>query len=335
MNINTKISIIVPIYNAEKYIRRCIESILKQTYTNIELILINDGSNDNSLEICEKFKKNDRRIVIVNKKNEGVSVARNIGIEKATGELISFVDADDYLEENFLQELFNIMNKYNVNYVTCGYNRVYGNYLEQINNNLNEILMSSDEYLNKILNVQTGYGFAHMKLINKSVIGDVRFNKTLKVGEDALFNVMLCQNLDKVAIFNKPLYNYYFNPESVVRKFDENYYQKYLKSMKEMTTYINNKYINNSQINQNLQNYIAYHILLICVNYCYHPENKENNRKKLKEVCEEKIFKKAIQESNYNDLSITRKISLFTLKHKLYLIMELICKIRQKQFKQR
>ena len=227
------------------------------------------------------------------------------------------------------------MEKYNVNYVACGYNRVYDNHMEQINNNLKEILMTSDEYLKKLLNVQTGYGFAHMKLINKSIIENIRFDRTLQVGEDALFNVMLCQNLENIVIFNKPLYNYYFNPNSVVRKFDSNYYKKYLKSMEKMTEYINNKYINNYETEQNLQNYIAYHILLVCVNYCYHPENKENNRKKLKEVCEEKIFKKAIKESNYNDMSITRKISLFTLKHKLYLIMGLICKIRQKQFKQR
>ena len=195
--------------------------------------------------------------------------------------------------------------------------------------------MTADEYFKKILDVQTGYGFAHMKLINKSIIGSIRFDESLKVGEDALFNVMLCQNLDNVIIYNKPLYNYYFNQNSVVRKFDENYYQKYLKSMKKMTEYINNKYINNYEIEQNLQNYIAYHILLICVNYCYHPQNKENNREKLKEICEEKIFKKAIHESNYNGMSITRKISLFTLKHKLYLIMELICKVRQKQFGQK
>jgi len=129
MNEKNKISIIVPIYNSEKYLKRCIESILKQTYTNIELILINDGSEDKSLEICEEYKKNDERIIIVNKENEGVSVARNIGIEKATGELISFVDADDYLEATFLQELLDIMEKYNVNYVACGYNTVYDNHM--------------------------------------------------------------------------------------------------------------------------------------------------------------------------------------------------------------
>ncbi len=78
---------------------------MKQTYTNIELILINDGSEDKSLEICEEYKKNDERIIIVNKENEGVSVARNIGIEKATGELISFVDADDYLEATFFTRI--------------------------------------------------------------------------------------------------------------------------------------------------------------------------------------------------------------------------------------
>lgn len=330
-----KISVIVPIFNGEKYLRRCIESILKQTYKNIELILINDGSEDKSLAICEEYKKNDKRIIIINKENEGVSIARNIGIEKATGELISFVDADDYLEITFLQELFDMMKKYNTEYITCGYNRVYDNHIEQVNNDLKEILMTADEYLKKLLNVQAGHGFAHMKLIDKNIIGNIRFDENLKVGEDALFNVMLCQNLDNVVIFNKPLYNYYFNPNSVVRKFDKNYYQKYLESMEKMTEYIKNKYINNYEIEQNLQNYISYHILLISVNYCYHPENRENNRKKLKEVCEEKIFKKAIKESNYNDMSITRKISLFALKHKMYLIMGLICKIRQKQFKQR
>ena len=144
-----KISVIVPIFNGEKYLRRCIESILKQTYKNIELILINDGSEDKSLAICEEYKKNDKRIIIINKENEGVSIARNIGIEKATGELISFVDADDYLEITFLQELFDMMKKYNTEYITCGYNRVYDNHIEQVNNDLKEILMTADEYLKK------------------------------------------------------------------------------------------------------------------------------------------------------------------------------------------
>ena len=235
MNQNSKIiSIIVPIYNSEKYLERCINSILNQTYTNFELILINDGSKDSSLKICRKYASKDNRIVVIDKENEGVSIARNMGIQRAKGELISFVDADDYIEKTFLEDMLNIMSKYNVDYVTCGYNRVYDDHTEHINNDLSEICMTSYEYLNNLLNVQKGYGFVHMKLINKSKIENIRFDSTLAVAEDALFNVMICANLDNVVIYNKPLYNYYFNANSVVRKYDENYYNKYLKAMEKL-----------------------------------------------------------------------------------------------------
>ena len=328
------ISIVVPVYNCEKYIERCISSILKQTYRNIEVLLINDGSEDKSLEICEKYAKKDNRIIVFDKENEGVSGTRNLGIEKSNGEFITFVDSDDYLEENFCTEMIERIYKYNVDYVTCGYKRVYDNgHIEYINNDCTEKVITSSDYLNLLLNVQMGYGFAHMKLIKKSAIKNIKFDKNLKVGVDALFNVMLCKNLEKVLIYNKSLYNYYFNSNSVVRKFDKNYDKKYIKSMEMMTQYINEKYKKNKAIETNLQNYIAYHVLLICVNFCYHPQNENKGIKLVKEVCNYPVLKKAIKNSNYNNLSITRKISLFTLKHKLYFIMEIICKIRQKQFK--
>ena len=101
------ISVIVPIYNAEKYLKRCIESIISQTYKNMEIILINDGSKDNSKKICNEFLKKDCRIKLINKENEGVSAARNYGINAAIGKYISFVDADDWLEKNLLLEMYN------------------------------------------------------------------------------------------------------------------------------------------------------------------------------------------------------------------------------------
>ena len=140
---------------------------------------------------------------------------------------------------------------------------------------------------------------------------------------------MLCENIDKVLIYNNPLYNYYFNSNSVVRKFDDDYSNKYLLSMECMFNYIKNKY----DITVDLYNYIAYHVLLVSVNYCFHPSNKNKGIKLLKNVCNIPLYKDAIKKSNYNDLSLTRKISLFTLKHKLYIFMALICKIRQHQFK--
>ena len=100
-----KISVIVPIYNVEKYLERCLESIVHQSYKNLEIILVNDGSKDNSLMICEEYKKQDERIIIINKKNGGASSARNEGLKIATGDYISFIDSDDYIEEDMYEIL--------------------------------------------------------------------------------------------------------------------------------------------------------------------------------------------------------------------------------------
>jgi len=330
--VNDLISIIVPVYNAEKYLERCINSLINQSYSNIEIILINDGSNDKSGIICDDFSKKDLRIKVIHKINEGVSAARNDGIEKAKGRYISFVDADDWVEQNFLSEMYNKIKQYDVDYVTCGYNRVYENLKKVINNNASEKVFSSNEYIVKILNVQNGYGFIHMKLINKEAIGNLRFNTNILVGEDALFNVQLCKRINRFLVYNKSLYNYYLNLNSIVRNYDINYCNKYLKSMNVMNNYIRNNY-SDEFIIQNLYNYIVYHILLICVNYCYHPENEKRGVNLLKETCNIKLFMDSIKYSNYENLSITRKISLFLIKKKLYTIMAFICKIRQKQFR--
>ena len=326
------ISIIVPVYNAEKFLKRCVESIIAQSYKNIEIILVNDGSEDKSRELCDEFARKDCRIKVVHKKNEGVSSARNEGINQSKGKYISFVDADDWIERDFLFEMYNKLKQYNVNYVTCGYNRVYENHNDIINNDLTEELISANDYIIKILNVQNGYGFVHMKLISKDAIEDIRFDTNISVGEDAFFNIKLCKKIDKFLIYNKPLYNYYFNPNSAVRNYDKNYCNKYLNSMNVMNDYITNNYSENKVI-KNLYNYIAYHILLICVNYCYHPQNSNRSIASLKKVCNIDLFKNSIKNSNYDNLSITRKLSLFSLKHKLYVIMALICIIRQKQFR--
>ena len=100
-----KVSIIVPIYNMEQYLNRCLESIINQTYENIEIILINDGSKDNSLEICKNYAKKDNRIMIIDQKNSGVSSARNSGLDKATGEYLAFVDPDDWIDKDGIEKM--------------------------------------------------------------------------------------------------------------------------------------------------------------------------------------------------------------------------------------
>ncbi len=103
-----KVSVVVPIYNVEKYLPKCIESIQMQTYNNLEIILVNDGSTDSCLKICEKYKKLDKRVIIINKENGGLSDARNFGIEKATGKWITFIDSDDYVEKDYIETLMSL-----------------------------------------------------------------------------------------------------------------------------------------------------------------------------------------------------------------------------------
>ena len=129
----SKISIIVPVYNTEKYLSKCLNSLIKQTYKDIEIIVVNDGSKDKSLEIAKKIAKQDNRIKVFNKENGGLSSARNFGIEKASGEYIGFVDSDDYIKENMFEILYNMIKEANAKIAICGWYLVEDNQIISIN----------------------------------------------------------------------------------------------------------------------------------------------------------------------------------------------------------
>lgn len=326
------VSIIVPVYNVEAYLEKCLDSMLDQTYSNIEIVLINDGSTDNGPKICDEYAKKDSRVKVIHKANSGVSDTRNIGLEAAKGSYVTFVDSDDWIEKDYVENLYRAIIENKADYATCGYNRVYGNKSEKINSSGETITYSAREYLIKLLNVQSSYGFCHMKLIKKDIIKDTKFYKGLVVGEDALFNIELCKNITKAVVLEQPLYNYRFNANSVVRKYDENYMNKYQESMEIMNNYIMKEYKEDKEIRQNLYNYVAYHILLVAVNYCFNPNNK-NKIKSLKNIYNIEIFKTAIKFSNYEMMSLSRKVTLFSLKYKLLWLTGIICLVRQLQFK--
>jgi glycosyltransferase involved in cell wall biosynthesis len=145
INLNELISIIVPVYNVEKYLARCIDSILGQTYDNLQIILVNDGSPDNSPVICEEYAKRDSRIEVINKQNGGLSDARNTGIELAQGEYIAFIDSDDYVHQRYIENMYDCIKRDNSDMCVCRYNKV-----EEGNENLDIILNepeSSNTYL--------------------------------------------------------------------------------------------------------------------------------------------------------------------------------------------
>ena len=328
-NIKPLISVIVPVYNVEKYLDRCVKSIINQTYKNLEIIIVDDGSSDNCPIMCDEYAITDERIKVIHKQNGGVSSARNIGINISTGDYIAFIDSDDWVEREYFQKLIETAMIGNYDIVQSSYFRVTGTLKEKITLKAPDMKLDGYSFLKLVLNPQTALGFCHMKIYRKTVIDSINFNENLKVCEDALFNIQVSFNVSRFAILNDNLYNYQINLDSVVKKYDSNYPQKYENGIKVISDFINNSNID-IDVEQQLYNFIAYHVLLIAVNYCFNSKNKEQI-KSLKKVCNQKEFKNGIYNSNYSGISLTRKITLFTLKHKLYFFTKLICEYRNKQ----
>lgn len=197
------VSIIVPIYNSEKWLKKCIESLISQTYTDIEIILINDGSKDNSLKICREYEAKDSRIVVIDKENGGVSRARNEGIKKANGEYIQFVDSDDYIEKNACEKLVLAIEGNDL--AICGLN-VWENGKLLRSPHLDDgnciLRKSVDEYF-KLRKINLG---PCNKLYRKSLIKKL-FREDLSLGEDTLFVLDYMESVEKIRVIPDCLYN--------------------------------------------------------------------------------------------------------------------------------
>lgn len=202
------ISIIVPVYNASNYLEVCIESILKQKYKNIELLLIDDGSTDNSKEICLEYSNNDKRVNYYYKKNGGVSSARNYGIKKSKGEFIFFIDADDWLEENSLEELIN--NKKGL--PSLKHKAIFNNKTKIIDD---IDIINKNKYIEDIINGKYN-AFIWGYLFDAKLVKKILFDENTYYLEDMifLFNYLECSNIKNV-YFTNSYYNYRINEDSI------------------------------------------------------------------------------------------------------------------------
>ncbi len=216
-------SIIIPVFNSEKYLENCIISVLNQTYKNFELLLINDGSTDNSAEICEKFANEDNRIKVIHQPNRGVSSARNKGIDNATGDYITFVDSDDVVISEWL-EIVNIeLDKNNLDMLTYRFSQ--NNIIDNPEIKSFTALNSSDlKYkFNDILVVSMGSVCTNIykrEIINNN---QIKFNNDIALNEEIFFNFKILENIKSLRFIDKVLYYYTANETSSSRKGDVNY----------------------------------------------------------------------------------------------------------------
>lgn len=248
-------SVIIPVYNAERYLRQCLDSIISQTFTDWEMILVNDGSRDESLSICQEYAQKDNRICVIAKPNGGPSSARNRGLEVANGEYVYFMDADDWIEDSFLERFLNRNDNNLYDIVFQGFVREFpdGRREESFAMDVDTSMMPKEEIICKLYKEHV-YGWSCCKVFRKEIIDKyhLRFDETLRLWEDELFTSEFMHYAKTVKTIDTHLYHYICHAESIMQTNDKRYEKVFLSAKinevllpianEELKDYINTTY---------------------------------------------------------------------------------------------
>lgn len=253
-----KVSVLIPCYNTEEYLSRCLDSVISQTYKNLEIVLLDDGSTDNSLNIMKEYQAKDDRITIISRENRGIATSRNELIEKSTGEYASFVDSDDYISNDYISSMMEAIEKSNSDIALCGVKKVYDNTTnERITT---ETIHVSDriETLKAMISVRDYYDYPVAKLYNRKCIQNVRFPDG-RIYEDTATLFKIYNNIDRAVILDKECYFYLIGREGSIttkkytkKNLNDNYlaihdrYEFILEKVPEIKNEICLCYINNA-----------------------------------------------------------------------------------------
>lgn len=211
-----KVSVIIPVYNVQEYLKECLESVINQTYKKIEIIIINDGSTDDSALICKSYQQKNENIIYIDSKNEGVSIARNRGIACATGDYLVFVDADDVVSKNYIEMLVELMEKSEMGIVGYGNNKLD----LSIKIDPNVRIEKKDSVLYQILSGYKYEGYLWNKIFDCNIIEKekIKFQEKISIWEDLLFVVEYMQRISTCAIVDSCYYFYRNRANSAVNK---------------------------------------------------------------------------------------------------------------------
>ena len=311
-----KLTIIIPTYNSEKYIEKCIISILKQTYTNLEIIIIDDNSSDNTYEICQKIQKNDLRIKLLrNSKNVGVSITRNLGIDIATGEYITFVDSDDYIEENLYEKLIEKIENENIDIAMCNFYMELNSKDTRINGENKKMVLDKGKILDYMFLPDYYCGFVWNKIYKTDIIksNNLRFDNNIFICEDMLFNCQYIGKIEKGFYTTAKLYHY-------IQRTNSSYNRKYNERWKTVTqAYEKMKQYISEQNMKNFQ-YSYLYALLNLKEKIYMEEFKE--KELLQDINNRIKDNRSGIQSNKN-LSLKLKIKIYIKLYMLRLFLQL------------
>lgn len=298
------ISIIIPVYNAEKELKKCVESILRQTQKNIEIILIDDGSADASLSICQKYAEGDCRVKVVHQKNAGVSAARNAGIEMATGQYIGFVDSDDWIAPEMYERLLSEAERTGSDVVMCDATTVYDDGRTQADTitqlSENRILKKSD-FTPSLLLEMAGSAcrciYKNDRYSDKQRKYPLVFPLGVKFSEDRIFNLYAFGQSNKVCYLKESYYNRFMNVKSAVHRFHQDYFEAYKKAAGGIEQAIRCVWDNDPELQKAyLGQFIGGAIGVIC-NYYYKtsPMTAVEKKNMVKRLCEDSQLRTAIE----------------------------------------
>ena len=332
-----EISIIVPVYKVEKYLNRCINSLVNQTLKNIEIILVDDGSPDSCPFLCDEWKKKDNRITVVHKKNGGLSSARNAGLEVAKGRFIGFIDSDDDIELDMFEKMYNVAKKYDVDFVMCDYQRV---------------LSTGQKYL-KTLDIDAGYYtkekiikdiFPNLIMRNSIDYGpllsvwhclykyeflkrnNLKFDEEVRWSEDNIFSAVLGYNTNSFYYMKgEGLYHYYENENSITTGYRQGAWDVYKTMNKNLQDYFEDK--NDYDFKEQLNYHLIYYGCN-CISMAVSKKTFFKIRKEIHSILQDKKLQDALK--NINNLNIDKKLyfQLLLMKYKCSFLLTLLMKRR-------
>ena len=300
-----EISVIMPVYNTSLYLRQSIESVINQTFTNWELICINDGSTDNSLEILEEYASKDPRITIIDQENQGLSCARNSGLEIAQGDYITFIDSDDFYAKNFLEVVYNnIKTKQGyADIVGCNFKKI-----KSLKDDIKKHCAPAKIYKDALKVLLHPKNFIHFnvwnKLYKREVIEGYRFVPNM-LYEDWVFNCQIFEHANSFVWINSPLYGYRISKDSIMRSsYNEKKINDYVRGIEEVYNHFNNK---KPEAWLNIRRARISRTVKMMMNSALRSKNKSlliNTKQVLKELKKKELI-------TYQGLSLKNKIRLF------------------------
>lgn len=335
------VSIIVPVYRVpEQYLRKCIESICAQTLKNIEILLVDDGSPDQSGKICDLYAEKDSRIRVLHKKNGGLSSARNYGCKAATAKWIMFVDGDDWIEPDMCRVMYDAGEEKQVQLVMCGIVKDYGKsaiaykfYLED-----GKIYKNQEcKWLQQQLLVYNGnIAVAYAKLIDRKLLMDnqIFHDEMLRQGAEGLeFNLRLFEKLESATFINRPFYHYIYNENSISASHSESNHEFVIKCFEKIKKFVDIS-SNKEMLEPWFDNRLLYVIVTTAISGYFNPTNTEpyaDKKRKYAAYLEKPIVKTALKTKNTVGIGKQRECVLFFVRHRMFLALDMMGKLRKWQ----